>query len=225
MIFLGLQAKQATELKMLLQLPDPKCWRHPDAPSPYQFHAYWIRIQKLILKTQEQVQDEPAGKSGWDTLASRVSDRFMLHHSKTTMYNQAETSGKPEETTHSPAHHRAFKAKTTENHFRSASLPMFKHSCLGWGWVSVNFSQNISLVFPLPKYNTNSVWVAPPSNYSFCCILKYTAQEAWADLATFPGVRGKHPGIRHCNSPASVLLIQTERLHRLKYLGEFKGAV
>lgn len=64
-------------------------------------------------------------------------------------YNQAETSGKPEETTHLPAHHRAFKAKTIENHFPSLRLPMFKHSCLG---VGVGFCSFFSKHFPCVSF-------------------------------------------------------------------------
>lgn len=84
MIFLGLQAKQATELKMLLQLPDPKCWRHPDAP--HQSHAYWIRIQKLVLKAQ--YRPRWACRETWLGLLAGFLEGSCFSKGRRQRYNQ-----------------------------------------------------------------------------------------------------------------------------------------
>lgn len=95
---------------------------------------------------------------------------------------------------------------------------------------SVHFSQNISLCFlylniiPIQREKHHLLTTHSAVYYNML-LPPYTAHEARADLATFPGVCGRHPGTRHCSSPALVLLIQMERLHILKYLGEFKEAV
>lgn len=139
MIFLGLQAKQATELKTLLQLPDPKCWHHPDVPPPTSSVPTESEYRNWFSKPSNRCKMSLQGDLAGTPLLAGLLVGSCFTIGRQQCYNRAQTWGKPV-TTHSPA----LKAKTIGNHIRSASLPMFKHSCLGCGGVFI-----ILKTFPL----------------------------------------------------------------------------
>lgn len=151
MIFLGLQAKQATELKMLLQLPDPKCWCHPDCPPP--------RLRNRNTKTGSK---NPVTGAGW---AAGGCSWAPCSKGSTTGRQQGnqgwDLTNAGTDNILGPSWP-AFKNRNNRNHcqFTNVQTQMSGVFC--------SFSSKDCPEFLLPKNNSNSVSVVPPSTLSFC---------------------------------------------------------
>jgi hypothetical protein len=198
--FLGLQAKQATELKMLLQLPDSRCWCHPDVPSlnPTPTESEY-RNWFWHLSNRWELAGPP--------LLAGLLEGTCLPGKDSNGITTVEPLPKLQLTILSLPQDRALKTKTARNYFQFTGPPYVQTQLSG---VVCLFSLNNFPRFPLCKNISHSISVVSPSKFSFCFHSWIFLTQPRKMSRSSYGLWSMWKILKHYSSTALFLLVHTE---------------